>query len=148
MTTGRPPFSGETSTAFISSILRSVPPTVTDLRADVPLGLEKIVDRCLAKEPHERYESARELLDALTKLHREIMGGQQAATTGRVIQDSVAVLPFTNLSPTQRANSLPTESRKRSLTRSRKLSTCMSPPVPLPSRLRGNKLICGLSANG
>jgi adenylate cyclase len=99
MSTGHPPFSGETSTAFISSILGSVPPALTNLRADVPLGLEKIVDRCLAKEPHQRYESARELLDALAKLRSEIMGGQHGATTGRVIQDSVAVLPFTNMSP-------------------------------------------------
>jgi adenylate cyclase len=98
MTVGQPPFSGETSTGFISSILQSSPRPVTELRTDVPFGLQKILDSCLAKNPHDRYASAHDLLEAIEELHHEIILGQNAITTGRVVQDSVAVLPFTNMS--------------------------------------------------
>jgi serine/threonine protein kinase/tetratricopeptide (TPR) repeat protein len=98
MTVGQPPFSGETSTGFISSILQSSPRPVTDLRTDVPFGLQEILDSCLAKNPHDRYASAHDLLEAIEELRHEITLGQNAITTGRVVQDSVAVLPFTNMS--------------------------------------------------
>ena len=55
MTVGQPPFSGNTSASFISSILQSSPLPVTELRTDVPHGLRRIMDNCLAKEPHDRY---------------------------------------------------------------------------------------------
>src|SRR6516164_4023938 len=57
MTVGQPPFCGETSTGFLSAILQSPPRPVTDLRTDVPLGLQKILDGCLAKEAGNRYAS-------------------------------------------------------------------------------------------
>src|SRR5215469_15730450 len=47
MAVGQPPFSGEGSTALISSIRETTPRPVSQLRADVPLGLEKILEQCL-----------------------------------------------------------------------------------------------------
>lgn len=99
MTVGQPPFSGESSTGFLSAILQSAPRPVTELRTDVPLGLQKILEGCLAKEASNRYASARDLLKALDDLRREIRSGRDAIASGSAIRDSVAVLPFVNMSP-------------------------------------------------
>ena len=98
MTAGQPPFPGDGSTTLISSILEISPRPVTQLRADVPLGLEKILEKCLAKDPRDRYTSARELLEAIQGLRRKITFSQQPLKAESVVQDSVAVLPFTNMS--------------------------------------------------
>jgi serine/threonine protein kinase len=98
MAVGQPPFPGDGSTTLISSILQSSPRPVTQLRADVPFGLEKILEKCLAKDPHDRYASASELIEAIQGLRRKITFSQQASKAESVVQDSVAVLPFTNMS--------------------------------------------------
>jgi len=96
MTTGQRPFTGRTSMELSSSILRDTPRPVTELRADVPMGLQRIVERCLAKQPVERYVSARELREAVERLRREVSRSGTALAAGAAA--SIAVLPFTNMS--------------------------------------------------
>jgi adenylate cyclase len=98
MTVGQPPFLGEGSTALISAILETSPRPVTQLRADVPLGLEKILEKCLAKVVHDRYASARDLLEAIQGLRHKITFSRQATKSDSAVQDSIAVLPFANMS--------------------------------------------------
>jgi TolB-like protein len=98
MTTGRRPFSGESATGYISSILRCRPRPVTELRADVPLGLQKILDNCLAKDERGRYASAHDLLRAVEDLRNEFTLGRISVAASGVVEDSVAVLPFINMS--------------------------------------------------
>lgn len=62
MAAGRVPFQGRTSFETSSAILRESPPL---LPARVPAGLRAIIQRCLIKEPAERYQSAREVRAAL-----------------------------------------------------------------------------------
>lgn len=97
MVAGAPPFSGQGSAELMSAILRDQPKPVTELRTDVPSGLQRILDRCLAKEVSHRYASTRELRDALERLKLEISSGARAAACGGQ-EASVAVLPFTNVS--------------------------------------------------
>lgn len=99
MATGQRPFTGGTSVELSSSILRDTPKPVSELRADVPMGLQRVVERCLEKEPTERYASAQELRVAVERLKREVASGSLSsigATAGA--QASIAVLPFTNMS--------------------------------------------------
>ena len=99
MATGIRPFSGTSSVEISSSILRDVPRPVTELRVDLPTGLQRILDRCLAKEVEERYGSGGELHEALERLRREISSGAHShKTTGTEASASIAVLPFVNLS--------------------------------------------------
>ena len=99
MATGIRPFSGTSSVEISSSILRDVPRPVTELRADLPTGLQRILDRCLAKQVEERYGSGGELHEALERLRREISSGAHShKTTGTEASASIAVLPFVNLS--------------------------------------------------
>jgi len=64
MLTGQRPFGGERR-GMVHAILYEDPPPVRDLRPDVPEALERIVSRCLAKEPQERYPDADAILAEL-----------------------------------------------------------------------------------
>jgi len=99
MATGQGPFVGDTTAELISSILRDTPKPVSGLRADLPMGLERIIERCLAKQPAERYASVRELRGALELLRREMSSGSQSVSVPDASEGaSIAVLPFTNIS--------------------------------------------------
>jgi eukaryotic-like serine/threonine-protein kinase len=54
MTTGRRPFEGTSSAELVSAILRDTPPSVTDMRPDLPSDLARIIRRCLEKDPRHR----------------------------------------------------------------------------------------------
>ncbi|HXJ68935.1 MAG TPA: serine/threonine-protein kinase, partial [Verrucomicrobiae bacterium] len=56
--TGRRPFTGATLGVVSSAILRDAPPPLASTRADVPDDLERIIGRCLEKDPRARYQSA------------------------------------------------------------------------------------------
>ena len=60
MITGRRPFAGESRASVIAAILTSDPPMST-LKPLTPPTLERVVKRCLAKEPVERWQTARDL---------------------------------------------------------------------------------------
>src|SRR5215469_13849319 len=99
MATGQGPFVGSTTAELISSILRDTPKPVSGLRAELPMGLERIIERCLAKEQAERYASVRELRGALELLRRETPSGSQSFSSPDTRWEaSIAVLPFTNIS--------------------------------------------------
>jgi non-specific serine/threonine protein kinase len=99
MATGQGPFVGATTAELISSILRDTPKPVSGLRAELPVALERIIERCLAKEPAERYASAEELHGTLELLRRETSPGLPAVSLpGTSAEASIAVLPFTNIS--------------------------------------------------
>lgn len=96
MASGQRPFTGDTPAELMSSILRDRPKPVTELRADLPTSLERVLERCLAKEVADRYATARDLLSAIGQLRHEFSSGLHAATSSH--EGSVAVLPFLNLS--------------------------------------------------
>src|SRR6516165_3765567 len=99
MSTGQGPFVAGTTAELISSILRDTPKPVSGLRAELPTGLERIIERCLAKQPAERYASVRELRSALELLRREASSGSQSVSMPDASGEaSIAVLPFTNIS--------------------------------------------------
>lgn len=71
MVVGRLPFRSEYSEAVVYSILNEEPPVLTSLRSDVPMELERIVNKCLIKNPDNRYQSLSDMLVDLRKLRKE-----------------------------------------------------------------------------
>jgi serine/threonine protein kinase len=65
MLTGRPPFLGDTLPEVYSAVLNHSPPQVDTLRPGVPAGLDDIVQRCLEKNPAQRYSDVADLAEAL-----------------------------------------------------------------------------------
>src|SRR6185436_19113552 len=61
LATGRRPFHGGSSADIASSILRDTPDSFAHVRADLPGDLERIVSRCLEKNPRERFQTARDV---------------------------------------------------------------------------------------
>ena len=66
--TGRFPFQSESASAVLVAHVTKHAPKVGDIDPSIPAPLADIVDRCLAKDPAERFQSARELSDALAEL--------------------------------------------------------------------------------
>ncbi len=62
MVTGQLPFKGDYQNAVIYSILNAQPEPMTALRAGVPMELERVVQKCLVKDPRERYQHMDELI--------------------------------------------------------------------------------------
>jgi len=65
MLTGRKAFAGATQAALITAILEQDPASPSSLRTAVPLFLDRIVIRCLAKDPDERWQSMADIALAL-----------------------------------------------------------------------------------
>ncbi len=68
MATGRLPFRGETSTSTLAKILESEPEPPSVLRQGLPANLERIIRRCLEKQPAHRYNDTRDLVADLRSL--------------------------------------------------------------------------------
>ncbi len=61
MATGRRAFQGKSQAGVIAAILHVDPPSIASLQPLTPPALERVVGRCLAKDPEERWQSARDL---------------------------------------------------------------------------------------
>jgi hypothetical protein len=59
--TGRPPFRGDSPFSTIRQIVSDDPVPPRERRPDVPPDLDAVCLKCLAKDPHDRYPSARAL---------------------------------------------------------------------------------------
>lgn len=66
MVTGSIPFGGESIVEVGNAILREMPIPPSEYTADAE-AVEKIILKCLEKQPADRYQSAAELLDALSR---------------------------------------------------------------------------------
>jgi Tol biopolymer transport system component len=61
MLAGRRAFSRATAVETLSAIIREEPPTLSALNPAIPVPIQWIVDRCLSKDPSDRYASTRDL---------------------------------------------------------------------------------------
>ncbi len=68
MLSGRLPFRAETTRELYAQILNAKPAPLSSIQPAMPHPFEKVVTRCLQKEPTRRYASGRELLSALDAL--------------------------------------------------------------------------------
>ena len=65
MLTGRPAFTGSSPASVIGAILHSVPAPVSATQALTPPAIDRVVTRCLQKDPDERWQSAHDIADEL-----------------------------------------------------------------------------------
>jgi Tol biopolymer transport system component len=65
MATGRRAFEGKTSASVMAKILEVDPPSMTSLQPMTPPALDRVVKRCLAKEPDSRWQTASDLNESL-----------------------------------------------------------------------------------
>jgi serine/threonine-protein kinase len=63
--TGQPPFAGRSAVRMLAAHMYERPALPTAHRPEVPADVERVLLRCLAKDPSERYPSAQSLESAL-----------------------------------------------------------------------------------
>jgi Tol biopolymer transport system component len=83
MLTGRRAYEASSSAGVISAIMTAPVPSIRTHRQELPQELERVIDRCLAKDPHRRWQSAEALSDALQWL--------RDSSSSRVTQQVVPV---------------------------------------------------------
>ncbi len=81
MLTGRLPFQGEVEAAVAYAVVNTEPEPPTALRSGLPLELDHIVDKALAKDREERYQHVEDLLVDLRALQRSIETGERRAVS-------------------------------------------------------------------
>jgi TolB-like protein/tRNA A-37 threonylcarbamoyl transferase component Bud32/Tfp pilus assembly protein PilF len=94
MLVGQPPFTGGSVQAVLAKRFVHTPPDVTATRPTVPPSIGRAVARLLAKTPEERFSTGALVVDALRSSER----AQSAAPVAARPEQSIAVLPFTNMS--------------------------------------------------
>ena len=68
MTTGRKAFDGASRAAIASAVLRDQPPAASSVNPAIPRALDILIDTCLAKEPDNRWQHARDVTLQLISL--------------------------------------------------------------------------------
>jgi len=79
MLTGERPFAGGTAAAIVASILKDTPRPVRELQPAIPRELARLVHRCLAKDPIDRYQSAIDLRHGLEETKQDVDSGDMIA---------------------------------------------------------------------
>jgi serine/threonine protein kinase len=80
--TGRPPFSGDVQTVIQGHLFHE-PPSVTSLVA-LPVAINEVVRRGMAKRPQQRYQTCRELIDAAGAALAPVAGPGAVPPRGQV----------------------------------------------------------------
>src|SRR5258708_7840557 len=107
--TGKRAFAGKDVLDSLHKIVHAPTPQLKDANPLAPAELQRVVRRCLAKEPEKRYQSIKELAIELDDLHQELKGFTESeysgnptpatsvSTSGMTRGDEgfwIAVLPF------------------------------------------------------
>jgi serine/threonine protein kinase len=103
MLTARRPFGGKTLPELVASIERDTPTTPSAVNPKVPAALDRIVVRCLSKEPAGRYATAGALLEELRRF--ESIAPPPAVRTTGAGTDSVVTPPPSSATPRRRGPS-------------------------------------------
>jgi len=87
MATGKPAFSGKSRASLIAAILTAEPQPMAALQPMTPPALERVVRKCLAKDPDERWQSASDLASELKWIAE---GAQQSGKGSPVVSGGPA----------------------------------------------------------
>ena len=72
MTCGRPPFRGANAMAVLKRVIDETPRPIRDILPQVPDWLCAIIEKLHAKNPDERYQTAKEVADVLVRCQNEL----------------------------------------------------------------------------
>jgi two-component system, LytTR family, response regulator len=81
MATARLPFAGSNASETMARILQSQPDAMARFNYEIPEEFERVVRKCLEKDPERRYQSARDLLVDLKNLERDSGSTRAVAPT-------------------------------------------------------------------
>jgi eukaryotic-like serine/threonine-protein kinase len=89
MATGKKAFEGKTSASVMAKILEVDPPPISSLQPMTPPQLDRVVKKCLSKEPEKRWQAASDVSDELKWIAE---GGSQATLAAIVAPKGIRTL--------------------------------------------------------
>jgi serine/threonine protein kinase/Flp pilus assembly protein TadD len=97
MLTGKVPFEGDTPLSVAMRQKSETPKDPRDLNPQVSVDLARLILKCLEKDKEKRYQKAEKVLSELSNI--EAGGVREAKIEEIEWQNSIAVMPFADLSP-------------------------------------------------
>jgi serine/threonine protein kinase/Flp pilus assembly protein TadD len=79
--TGHKAFEGKDAIDSLNKIIREPAAPISEFNAAAPADLQKLVRRCLAKDPEERYQSIKDVAIELKEIRRDLAGSVGLDTT-------------------------------------------------------------------
>lgn len=77
LVTGRLPFQSESIIKLALMHAHDPPPPPRSIKPDIPEGLERLILRCMAKKPEDRFDNALGVAGALREFHKEYSGSME-----------------------------------------------------------------------
>ncbi len=138
MLTGRPPYSGDEPAALLSSLLHESPRRPRAIDRSIPVGLEAVIQRAMAREPDERPDDALTLEQELAAFDPggEIAGASWEPPPGHA-EVSTLILP--------RGSVAKAEAIAKSARRARPLAIAMAGLAALATTSAAVLAVVGLS---
>ncbi|HEX2269268.1 MAG TPA: protein kinase [Pyrinomonadaceae bacterium] len=102
--TGRRAFAGADTIDTLNKIIREPAPSLSSINPSAPADLQRIVRRCLAKDPDQRYQNIKDVAIELKEVRRELQGNY-SDSEATVLQDRSPETNATPSSPLTRASS-------------------------------------------
>jgi serine/threonine protein kinase len=91
MFTGDMPFIGSTQVSILAKILEAQHPSPHSMKENINPEIERIIDKCLQKNPNDRYQDTRDLVVDLRNLRRQYDSGVSSSTSSLTAQIDSAV---------------------------------------------------------
>ena len=102
--TGQKAFEGKDVIDSLHKIVHAPTPQITDVNSNAPADLQRIVRRCLAKDPDKRYQSIKDVAIEIEELRHELKAA--ADLDSSVAPSSVAALSSVGSGPISSDNSV------------------------------------------
>jgi serine/threonine protein kinase len=97
--TGSTPFNGEGLSALMYQITNHDPAPPSSSNSQVPVMLDYIIAKVLAKSPEARYQSAADFANDLRECKAQIETGQPGVGSGLITTKPIPVAPLTSAAP-------------------------------------------------
>jgi serine/threonine protein kinase/Tol biopolymer transport system component len=112
MVTGKPAFSGSNKASVMASILEREPQPIHEPRPDTPPALEHVINKCISKQPDERWESAHDVAEQLRFIRENkpasVVAGRRTTMAVAIVAAAtfIAIAAIWKLSSHEQRNSV------------------------------------------